>query len=144
MKHSFELLGLDETATKEQVLEAYARKKTLYSGSAFEEDPKYVKRKLADLEQAVCEAYILAEPVNHGKTEEKQVEALRRMLSEDEMHMEELYHKHLTGRFNRAIGVTQKKRSAAQKKADSAYKGSVLLFWAGIMAAIILIGLLLQ
>ena len=58
--------------------------------------------------------------------------------------MEELYHKHLTGRLNRAIGVTNKKRTAAQKKVDSAYKSSVILFWLGIAVAVVLIGMLLK
>lgn len=143
MNRCFELLSLDATATKEQVLEAYARKKALYSGSAFAEDPKYVKRKLDELEEAVREAYLIAEPIVTGTTKDDQLENLKQILNEDEMHMQELYHKHLTGRFNRAVGVSSKKRSAAQKKGDSSYKGSVLLFWTGIVVIIVFIGMLL-
>lgn len=143
MKRCFELLGLDETATIEQIIEAYMRKKALYSGSVFDEDPQYAKRKLKELEDAVLEACSFAKLATDGASENDPQEYLQQLLDEDEKHIQELYHEHLTGRFSRAAGVSKKKQSSVQKKADSAYKANVLLFWIGIATVVILIGFVL-
>ena len=143
MNRCFELLGLDETATIEQIMDAYMRKKAFYSGTAFDEEPQYSKRKLKELEDAALEACSFAEPATDGAFGKDQQEYLYQLLNEDEMHMQKLYHKHLTGRINRAAGVPQKQRSNAQQKVDSAYKRSVLFFWLGIAAVVILIGLII-
>ena len=61
MRSCFQLLGLLKTATKEQIMEAYEPKKALYTGSAFDEDSKYAKRKLIELKEAVQEAWSVVE-----------------------------------------------------------------------------------
>ena len=137
MGNCFDLLGIEESATKEQILEAYERKKSLYSGTFFEEDPKYAKRKLEELREALNEAYLAGNSTSDLSCDQEQIDALRQILSEDEMLMQELYHKHLTGRINRLAGTSQKKVGNAK------YKGTVLLFWGAIVVILILIGFLL-
>ena len=58
---SFRILGISETATKEQVKAAFERKAARYKGPDYAEEPAYAERKLAQLYQAYQEACDLAE-----------------------------------------------------------------------------------
>lgn len=57
MDRNFALLGLREDATKEQVKEAYGRRLAKYKSADYADDPEYVKRKIADLNEAYTKAY---------------------------------------------------------------------------------------
>ena len=57
----FSMLGLSETATKEQVKAAYERKVAKYKGPDYAEERAYAERKLAQLYHAYQEAYEAAE-----------------------------------------------------------------------------------
>ncbi len=58
---SFSMLGLSETATKEQIKAAYERKAAKYKGPDYAEERAYAERKLTQLYQAYQEAYEAAE-----------------------------------------------------------------------------------
>ncbi|MCI9641013.1 MAG: hypothetical protein HFE72_12960 [Emergencia sp.] len=57
MDRNFALLGLREDATKEQVKAAYAKRLTKYKSADYEDDPEYVRRKIAELNEAYARAY---------------------------------------------------------------------------------------
>ena len=57
MDRNFALLGLREDATKEQVKEAYGRRLAKYKSADYADDPEYVKRKIAELNEAYTKAY---------------------------------------------------------------------------------------
>ncbi len=150
MKQCFEILGLDENATKEQVQEAYDRKATRYSGDLYAEDPKYAKRKLKELKEAYEEAYRLSESsvmaAGEGDVSGVNVnfeENLESLLTEEEMQMQKLYHKHLHRRVDKAAGIYPD-GPKGQRKANMRYKGNVLLFWLGVLAVIVGIGMILS
>lgn len=149
MKQCFEILGLDENATREQIQEAYDRKAARYSGDLYAEDPKYAKRKLKELRQAYEEAYRLAKSAV-GVSEEGYEddinpdfeEKLESLLTDEEMHMQKLYHKHLHRRVDKAAGIYPD-GPKGQRKANLRYKGNVMLFWLGILAVIVGIGMVI-
>ena len=133
MNQCFKILGLEETATKAQVQEAYKQKIEEYCGDAYIEEPKYAKKKLDELQAAYEDAFQLA---GVGETPEELQENL-------DQYMQELYHKHLTNRVNRLAGVHHVKRSKKQKEMDDAYKKDVVLFWVGVLTIMIVVGLIL-
>lgn len=155
MKQCFEILGLNENATKTQVQEAYDRRATRYSSDLYLEDPKYAKKKLKELKKAYEEAYRLAESsvliageeaVNAGgKTENSHgdsEETLEALLTDEELYMQKLYHKYLHRGLDKAAGINPD-GPKGQRKANRAYKSNVLLFWLGVLGVIVLIGILL-
>ena len=110
MKKCFEILGLGENATKEQVQQAYDRKAARYSNDLYLEDPKYARKKLQELKQAYKEACRLA-----GKTDNGALgEVLEDFDENPEEYMKQLYHKHL-GRSFRGMGNVSEKERKRQK-----------------------------
>ncbi|MGN0659993.1 MAG: hypothetical protein ACI4LA_10375 [Emergencia sp.] len=57
MNRSFALLGLREDASKDEVKAAYERRLQKYKSSDYEDDPDYVRRKIAELKEAYADAY---------------------------------------------------------------------------------------
>ncbi len=118
MKRCFEILGLGENATKEQIQEAYDRKATRYSSDLYLDDPKYAKKKLKELKQAYTEAYRLAEHTDEAAIddtlqdfEEKPVVDIN---EDTEKYMQQLYRKHL-GRYFRGMGNVSEKERQRQR-----------------------------
>lgn len=136
MKRCFEILGVGEDATLEQMQAAYEQKASKYKSDFYADDPAYAKKKLQELRAAYEEA-------TAGMLGELQDDAASKPSvtfdDDSEEYMRQLYHKHLPGKVNRAAGL-RPKRSKAYAKGDAAYKGSVLLFWIGIVAAVIVVG----
>ena len=60
MNRNFAILGLSEDATKEQVKQAYDLRVRKYKSSDYDDDPDYVRRKLAELKSAYDAAYSAA------------------------------------------------------------------------------------
>lgn len=60
MDRNFLMLGLKEDATKEQVKAAYARRLVKYKSADYEDDPEYVRRKIAELNAVYEKAYRMA------------------------------------------------------------------------------------
>lgn len=60
-----------------------------------------------------------------------------------DQYMQELYHKNMTNCVNRMGGVPHVERSKKQKETDNAYKKNVVLFWVGVLAIMIVVGLIL-
>lgn len=139
MKRCFEILGVGEDVTLDQLREAFEKKDASYKNGFYEEDPKYVKRKRKELHAAYEEAVsVIVEKL-------PEVAATKPTVSyeeDPEEYMQQLYHKHLTATSNRRAGL-RPKRPKAFAKGDAAYKRSVLFFWIGLVAAIIVIGSLL-
>jgi len=149
MKKCFDVLGLDEKATRAQIQEAYDRRVTRYNGDLYAEDPKYVKRKLKELRQAYEEAYRLAESAvtvsEEGYADDINPdfeENLESLLTDEEMHMQKLYHKHLHRRVDKAAGIYPDGLKG-QRKENLRYKGNVMLFWLGILVVIVGIGMVI-
>ncbi len=137
-KDGFEILGLNEDATTEEVQEAYERKAAQYSSNVYDEDPKYVKKQLKVLKAAYEEAYQTAEvaALRAEIAAEKEQEEPPADIHEDpEKYMQQLYRKQMAGRIGR-WNIIPPTRSKKQSDAQSAYKRSVLLFWTGILAVI--------
>lgn len=150
MKQCFDMLGLDEKATREQIQEAYDRKAARYRGDLYAEDPKYAKRKLKELRQAYEEAYRLAESTvsisEEGYADDINPdfeENLESLLTDEELHMQKLYHKHLHRRVDKAAGIYPD-GPKRQRKANLRYKGNVMLFWLGVLAVIVGIGMIIS
>ena len=139
MKNCFELLGVAEDATLEEIQAAFACKAARYKSDFYADDPAYAKKKLRELQAAYEEAAasVLGElPETAGQKPTVSFD------ENPEEYMRQLYHKHLTATPNRAAGL-RTKRPKAFAKGDAAYKRSALLFWAGIVAVIIVIGSIL-
>ena len=142
---SFKVLGLNTDATREQVQEAYERKTALYRGAVYEEDPKFAKGKLKELEAAYEEACKAIETaaIREAIAAQAAEEEPKAYINEDpEKYMQQLYHKYLPGRIGRFLSYGRN-RSAKQRAADASYKKSVMLFWVGIVALIIVLGYIL-
>ena len=139
MKSCYEILGVKEDATLDQIQEAFEQKASRYKGEFYEDDPAYVKRKLKELQEAYSEAAsMIAGELSESVMEKPTVS----YDEEPEEYMRQLYHKHLTAKVNRAAGL-RPKRAKAFAKGEAAYKRSIIFFWGGIVAAVIVIGSLL-
>ena len=118
MKKSFEILGLGENATKEQVQAAYERKATRYGNDLYLEDPKYAKKKLKELKQAYKEAYALAEKGDGAAfgeiLEDFEEKPTVNIDDKSEEYMKQPYHKHL-GRSFRGMGNILARERQRQK-----------------------------
>lgn len=136
MKDCFELLGVREDASIEEIQKAFERKAGRYKGDFYAEDPAYAKKKLREVQEAYEEAIVT---VLGALPEDTGVKPTVSFDEDPEEYMKQLYHKHLTATPNRAAGL-RPKRPKAYEKGDAAYKSSVLLFWLGIVAAIIAVG----
>ncbi len=60
MNQYFSLLGLQEDAGKDDVKAAYMRRVQKYKASDYDDDPEYVRKKLAELKTAYEQAYRMA------------------------------------------------------------------------------------
>lgn len=60
MNKYFSLLGLREDAGKDDVKAAYERRVRKYKSSDYDDDPEYVRKKLAELKEAYEQAYRMA------------------------------------------------------------------------------------
>ncbi|MBR3785229.1 MAG: hypothetical protein IKJ77_02340 [Firmicutes bacterium] len=113
MKQCFEILGVGENATIEQIQAAYERKVTRYSNDVYLDDPKYAKKKLKELKQAYKEACRLAgktEGISSSDTQADYKEKPTVDIDEDpEEYMKQLYHKHL-GTFRRMGDISGRER----------------------------------
>ena len=139
MKSCYEILGVKEDATLDQIQEAFERKASRYKGEFYADDPAYVKRKLKELQTAYTEAAVRIV----GELPEAFLEKPTVSYDENpEEYMRQLYHKHLTQNINRKAGL-RPKRPKTFAKGDAAYKRSVIFFWGGIVAAVIVLGSLL-
>ena len=139
MRSCYEILGVGEDATLEEIREAFEKKAARYKSGLYDDDPQYAKRKLKELQTAHEEAVALAT----GNMPE--IAVLKPTVSYDENpeeYMSQLYHKHLTQNINRKAGL-RPKRPKAFAKGDAAYKRSVMFFWIGIVATLLIIGSLL-
>ena len=58
MNSNFAKLGLREDATKEQVKQAYELRLRKYKSSDYDDDPDYVRKKIAELKTAYNAAYL--------------------------------------------------------------------------------------
>ena len=139
MSDCFEFLGVSKEATIEEIQKAFEQKANRYQSDFYADDPDYVKKKLKQLKEAYEEAVtvVLGEDVTRGLD--------KPTVSYDENpeeYMKQLYRKHLTAKVNRVAGL-RPKRPKSFAKGDAAYKRSVMFFWIGIVAAIIVIGSLL-
>ena len=139
MKRCFEILGISEEATLEEIRKAFEQKAARCKNGVYDDDPKYAKRKLKELQAAHEESIAIVA----GKLLEVTVTKPTVSYDEDpEEYMRQLYHKHLTQNINRKAGL-RPKRPKSFAKGDAAYKCSVMFFWIGIVAAILVIGSLL-
>lgn len=139
MKSCYEILGVKEDATLDQIQEAFERKASRYKGEFYADDPAYVKRKLKELQTAYTEAAVMIV----GELPEAFLEKPTVSCDENpEEYMRQLYHKHLTQNINRKAGL-RPKRPKTFAKGDAAYKRSIIFFWGGIVAAVIVLGSLL-
>jgi len=118
MKQCFEILGVGENATIEQIQDAYERKVTRYSNDVYLDDPKYAKKKLKELKQAYKEACRLAGKTDNGALGEVLEDFEEKpdvYIDENpEEYMKQLYHKHL-GRSFRGMGNVSEKERKRQK-----------------------------
>ena len=134
----YEILGVAETATIEQIQQAYEEKVAKYNSGLYVDDPQYAKEKLKILQEAYKNALELSVPI-YCPTGEKPAVTFE---ENPEVYMEQLYHKHLNHNINRKAGI-RPKRPKMFWKGDTAYKRSVIFFWIGIVAGILAIGSLL-
>ncbi|MBR3756307.1 MAG: hypothetical protein IKK48_04280 [Firmicutes bacterium] len=148
MKQYFEILGVGENATLEQIQDAYERKVTRYSNDVYLDDPKYAKKKLKELKQAYEEACRLA-----GKTDKGGLDEILEDFEEKpnvdidenpEEYMKQLYHKHLGRSVNRVSGAQrdQRRRHVVNKYGRSkANKAAivVMLLLAAVFSIMILV-----
>lgn len=139
MTDCFEFLGVSKDATIEEIQKAFEQKASRYRSDFYADDPDYVKKKLKQLKEAYEEAasVVLGEDATCGL--DKPTVSYG---ENPEEYMQQLYHKHLTAKVNRAAGL-RPKRGKAFAKGDAAYKRSVLFFWGGIVVAVMVIGSLL-